>query len=130
MIPMRTFDQLPPGLSAEHQQTLDALLAHPTKSAAAKALGISRPALYRRLAEPDLKEAYETIRRQAIADATDSIQGVAASAVVVLHEMANDPGVPAHVRVTAASKILDMAIKAHELQDVLTRLEALEKEMA
>ena len=50
--------------------------------------------------------------------------------MVVLHEMANDPGVPAHVRVRAASKILAMTLNAHELQDVLTRLEALETEMA
>jgi hypothetical protein len=127
---MRTFDQEPPGLSAEQRETLEALLAYPTKTAAAKALGISRPALYRRLADPDLKDAYEELRAAAIADATDSLQTVAEQAVAVLHTLANDPGVPAHVRVTAASKILDMAIKAHELQDVLTRLETLEREMA
>jgi uncharacterized protein (UPF0147 family) len=126
---MRTFDQEPLGLSAEQRETLEALLAHPTKTAAAKALGISRPVLYRRLADPDLKEAYEEVRRAAIADATDSLQNVAEQAAAVLHALANDPGVPAHVRVTAASKILDMAIKAHELQDVLTRLETLEKEL-
>jgi len=127
---MRTFDQEPLGLSVEQRETLEALLAYPTKTAAAKALGISRPALYRRLADPDLKEAYEGLRAAAIADATDSLQNVTEQAVAVLHTLANDPGVPAHVRVTAASKILDMALKAHELQDVLMRLETLEKEMA
>jgi hypothetical protein len=119
-----------PGLSGEQRQTLDTLLAHPTKKAAAEALCISRSSLYARLRDPILKEAYEEARRAAIADATDSLQTVAEQAVAVLHALANDPGVPAHVRVTAASKILDMAIKAHELQDVLTRLETLEREMA
>jgi hypothetical protein len=108
---------------------LEALLEYPTKTAA-KALCISRPALYRRLADPDLKDAYEGLRAAAIADATDSLQNVAEQAVAVLHTLANDPGVPAHVRFAAASKILDMVIKAHELQDVLTRLETLEREMA
>jgi hypothetical protein len=35
---MRTFDQESLGLSAEQQETLEALLAYPTKTAAAKAL--------------------------------------------------------------------------------------------
>ena len=91
---------------------------------------ISRGALYRHLAELELKEAYEQLRAAAIADATDSLQTVAEQAVSVLHDIANDPGVVPNVRVSAASKILDTAIKAHELQDVLTRLEALETEMA
>jgi uncharacterized protein (UPF0147 family) len=127
---MRTFDQESMGLSDEQQETLEVLLEYPTKTAAAKALGISRPALYRRLEDPDLKEAYEEARRAAIADATDSLQTVAEQAVSVLHEIANDPGVVPNVRVSAASKILDTAIKAYELQDVLSRLEALETEMA
>ena len=94
-------------MSGEQQEALEALLAYPTKTAAAKALGISRPVLYRRLADPDLKEAYDEARHAAIADATESLQNVAEQAVAVPHTLANDPGVPARVRVTAASKILD-----------------------
>ena len=127
---MKTFDQEFGELSEEQHEILDALMAYPTKTAAAKALGISRGALYRHLAEPELKEAYQELRAAAIADATDSLQTVAEQAVSVLHEIANDPGVVPNVRVSAASKILDTAIKAHELQDVLTRLETLETEMA
>ena len=48
----------------------------------------------------------------------------------MLHEIANDPGVVPNVRVSAASKLLDTAIKAHELQDVMERLAALEAELA
>ena len=116
--------------SRRQQEIVAALMTCPTKTAAAKALCISRGALYRHLAEPELKEAYEQLRAAAIADATDSLQTVAEQAVSVLHEIANDPGVVPNVRVSAASKILDTAIKAHELQDVLSRLEALEMEMA
>ena len=126
---MKTFDQELEELSEEQQEILAALMAYPTKTAAAKALHISRGALYRHLAEPELKEAYEQLRAAAIADATDSLQTVAEQAVSVLHDIANDLGVVPNVRVSAASKILDTAIKAHELQDVLSRLEALEAEM-
>jgi hypothetical protein len=126
---MKTLDQDLGQLSEEQQEILAALMSYPTKTAAAKALGISRGALYRQLAEPELKEAYEQLRAAAIADATDSLQTVAAQAVSVLHEIANDPGVVPNVRVSAASKILDTAIKAHELQDVMERLAALEAEL-
>jgi hypothetical protein len=36
-------------------------------------------------------------------------------------------GNPAAVRLAAASKVLDLAIKSVELEDVMSRLEALEK---
>jgi hypothetical protein len=127
---MRTHDQEWGELTAEQREVLDALMSYPTKTTAAKALGISRPALYRKLQKDDeLREAYEEARAQAIADATDSLQNIAEQSVAVLHRIANDPGVVPTVRVAAASKILDMALKPHELQDVLTRLETLEKEL-
>jgi len=126
---MKTLDHDSWELSEEQHEILSALMAYPTKTAAAKALGISRGALYRQLAEPELKEAYEQLRAAAIADATDSLQTVAEQAVSVLHEIANDPGVVPNVRVSAASKLLDTAIKAHELQDVMQRLAALEAEL-
>ena len=116
-------------MSEEQRDILAALMAYPTKTAAAKALRISRGALYRQLAEPELREAYDELRAAAIADATDSLQTVAEQAVSVLHEIANDPGVVPNVRVSAASKLLDTAIKAHELQDVMQRLAVLEAEL-
>jgi uncharacterized protein (UPF0147 family) len=126
---MKTLDQDYVELSEEQHEILAALMAYPTKTAAAKALRISRGALYRQLAEPELKEAYEQLRAAAIADATDSLQTVAEQAVSVLHEIANDPGVVPNVRVSAAGKIIDTAIKAHELQNVMERLAALEAEL-
>jgi hypothetical protein len=116
-------------LSEEDERLLAALVAYPTKTAAAQALGISRSTIYYRLKDEDLRAAYDELRAAAIADATDSLMSVAENAVAVLHALANDTGVPAQTRVTAAGKILDMALRAHELTDVLARLEALEREM-
>jgi AcrR family transcriptional regulator len=109
---------------------LEALYTTPSKSAAARKLGIARSTLYRYLRDEDIREAYTEWRRAAIADAVDSLQGVAEQAVVVLHNLANDPDAPPNVRVTAASRILEMALRAHELSDMHERLEALEKELA
>jgi uncharacterized protein (UPF0147 family) len=116
-------------LSDEDERLLAALIAYPTKTAAAKALGISRQTLYVKLRDETIKAAYEELRSEAISDATDSLLTVAESAVLVLHKIANDPDVPAQTRVTAAGKILDLALKVHEISDVLSRIEALEREM-
>jgi len=117
-------------LSAEDERLLAALVAYPTKTAAAKALGISRQTIYVKLRDEDIKAAYDEMRAAAIADAVDSLLNVAESAVAVLHTLANDTGVPAQTRVTAAGKLLDMALRAHELSDLSERLAALEREMA
>jgi hypothetical protein len=124
------YQQIPEGLTDEQARILAALLASPTKTAAAKALGIARSTLYLHLQDETLKVAYEQLRAAAIQDATDSLMNVAEGAVAVLHSIAHDPGVTANVRVAAASKLIDMAVKAHELQDILSRLETLEREVA
>ena len=116
-------------LSDEDRQLLAALVAYPTKTAAAKALGISRGTIYYRLRDDDLREAYEKLRAEAMADATDSLMTVAEANVMVLHTIANDPNVTAQTRVTAAGKLLDLALKAHELSDIVERLRKLEEEL-
>jgi hypothetical protein len=117
-------------LSDEQARILATLLATPTKTAAAKELGISRSGLYLHLKDPDLQAAYEELRQAAIRDATDSLMNVAEGAVGVLHTIAHDPGVTPNVRVAAASKLIDSAIKAHEVHDVIARIEQLERELA
>ena len=116
-------------LSEEDRRILQALVAYPTKTAAAKALGISRSTIYYKLRDEDLREAYEQMRSQAMADATDSLMSVAESAVMVLHEVANDTNVSPQTRVQAAGKLLDLALRAHELTDVVARIAALEEEL-
>jgi len=116
-------------LSDEDERILAALIAYPTKTAAAKALGISRSTIYYKLQSGDLRAAYEQLRSEAIADATDSLMTEAESAVSVLHNLANDTGVPAQTRVTAAGKILDMALRAHELLNIKAEIEELKERL-
>jgi len=115
------------GLSEEQGMILTALLTHPTKTAAAKALNMPRSTLYHRLkVDWELKEAYEQMRAAAIADATDSLLGVSESAVAVLHSLAHDIDTPPSVRVTAATKLIEFAMRAHEATEIIQRIEALE----
>lgn len=113
-------------LSREQSETLDALLEARSKQEAATRLGISRATLYRRLRDPDLKEAYRAARSEALADATATLQVAAVVAVKALLDILSDPTVAPYVRVTSASRVLELAYKAYELEDLEARLEALE----
>ena len=57
---------------------------------------------------------------------TAQLQRASAQAVALLVELMNNQSVHAGVRLAAASKILDTAIKAIELDDLEQRLAALE----
>jgi predicted DNA-binding protein (UPF0251 family) len=116
------------GLTQDEQHLIDTAITSPTKTEAAKALGISRATLYRHLREPHIKAAYEDVRRAKIEDATGALQHEAEAAVSILATIAADPGIPAHVRVTAAGKILDLALQAYELDGLAVRIEQLEQE--
>lgn len=62
---------------AKNIEIMEALLTEPSISAAARKCGVSRPAVYAKLADPDFRAAYESVlqaRREAVA-----LQCVAAS---------------------------------------------------
>jgi hypothetical protein len=58
------------------------------------------------------------------------LQSDATYAAKVLRDIAEDTEAPASARVSAARAILDSAIKAAEVEDLLPRLQALEEAQA
>jgi hypothetical protein len=58
------------------------------------------------------------------------LQQSSGEAVTVLRSIARNTKSPAHVRVAAVNKILDLAIKAVELEDLEVRLAAVEVSFA
>jgi hypothetical protein len=116
-------DKLTP---AQHK-AVSALLTEPSVRKAAEAAGVQERRLYRWLKEPDFADAYRTARREATQQAIARLQQASGAAVsVLLTIMARDTTAPP-VRLAAASKVLDLAIKSVELEDLQARLEALEK---
>jgi len=114
----------------ERQRILDALTTHTTRAAAAKALGYSRATLYRRIAELELQEAERSLRVEALAEASATVQRLAERMIVTLATIAANEKMPASARVAAASKVIDTAYRSHELEDLEGRLAELEKELA
>jgi hypothetical protein len=119
---MNGYAQLEPG----QDRAIIALLAEPTLKAAAASASVSETTLWRWLRDPTFKGAYRQARREALDRATTRLAALVEKAVEALGEIVADPTVSPHVRVSAASRIVEFALKAAELEDVQTRLEKLE----
>ncbi len=122
---------LPEKLSAKQHAAIDALLVSATVQTAAQASGVSRRQLYRWLDDPDFAAAYRRARWSATQQSIARLQQVSSAAVTVLISIAADKHMPPSSRVAAASKLLDLALRAVELEELearLANLEALTKE--
>ena len=71
--------------------------------------------------------AYRAARRSATQQAIARLQNYSSAAVAVILQLMAAPTTPAHVRLAAASKLLDLVLKVTEIEDIQQRLEALEE---
>lgn len=117
-------------LSRKKDQAIVALITEPTMKAAADKIGITTPTLYKWLKLPEFRSAYMQAKREAVSVAITRLQQAATEAVEALRAIMNDASKPASARVAAARSILEMAIKAVELEDLEIRIEELERLMA
>jgi len=113
--------------SRKKDAAIVALVTEPTIADAAKKAGISHATLHRWLQIKDFKDAYREAKREAVSAAISRLQQTATEAVDALRDVMNDTESPASARVSAARSILEIAIKAVELEDFERRLEALER---
>ena len=113
--------------SRKKDQAIVALITEPTIQAAAQKVGITTPTLHKWLKVKEFKDAYREARREAVTAAISRLQRTATEAVDALRAVMNDTESPASARVSAARSILEIAIKAVELEDFERRLEALER---
>jgi hypothetical protein len=119
---MNDYAELEPG----QERAIIALLSEPTLRAAASSADISETTLWRWLRDPDFKDAYRKARSDALTQATARLQTLTGAAVEALAEIVGNERVSPHVRLSAASKILEMAYKAAEINELQARLEKLE----
>lgn len=113
--------------SRKEDAALVALISEPTLREAANKAGISEATLWRWLQDPEFQEKYRTARRQAVSQSITQLQKISSEAVETLREVMNSKETPPASRVTAARAVLEMSIKAVEVEDLAVRIEALEK---
>ena len=115
-------------VSAKQEKLIVALLMSATVQSAAQTAGVSEPTVYRWLRDDAAFDAaYRAARRQAVQQAVARLQQLSGYAVTTLASIATDKNAPTSSRVTAASKLLDLAVRAVELEEIEARLSALEQ---
>lgn len=113
--------------SRKMEQAIIALLSAPSIAEAAKVAGVGETTLWRWLQDDEFQDKYREAKRQALSVAIAQLQQSAGEAVQTLRDVAADAGSPASSRVSAAKSILELAIKAAEIEDLEQRLSELEK---
>jgi hypothetical protein len=114
-------------LSAKQGTFLRELLGAPTIEQAAERAGIHRATAHRWLKEPLFLDAYRTARRELLQATTVRLQQAAVKAAETLETIATSELAVASTRVSASKAILDSAWRATEQEEVIARLEAVER---
>ena len=114
----------------KRERAVSALITSSSIAEAAQVAGIGQRTLYSWLNEKDFQELYRAARREVVGQALAQLQRVSSLAVNTLSEIMSDTKAPATSRVSASKAVLELAVKAVELEDIMARLERLEEEVA
>lgn len=114
-------------LSRKQEQAIAALLSEPTICAAAGRIGVNEATLYRWLQHEEFQSSYRQARRESVSQAIAGLQQASSEAVQTLRDIMANSEAPVSSRVTAAKAVLELALKAVELEDIEERVTALEE---
>jgi hypothetical protein len=113
-------------LTRKQEALISALLTAPSLAAAAQTAGIGGVTAWRWLKQPSFQAAYREARREVVQHAIAQIQRASTEAVETLRNVMQDAEAPASSRVAAARVVLDMSLRAVEIEDLEQRVGALE----
>ena len=120
-------NQISDKLNAKQHRAISGLLSEPSIRQAAKVADVPEKTLFNWLKNADFDAAYRAARRDSVQQATARLQYASSAAVSILYQLMTRDSVHASIRLSAAKTILDLAIKAIEIDDLTARLEALER---
>lgn len=116
-------------LSQRQELAISALLTEPSLLDAAQRAGIGERTLRRWLHAPEYQAfqvAYRSAKRSVVEQAITQVQQATGKAVTTLLAVMDDPRSAASAKVSAAKAVLEQAIRAVEIDDLETRIAALE----
>jgi DNA-binding MurR/RpiR family transcriptional regulator len=117
-------------LTPKQELLIAALLRSTTIQEAAHAAGVSEATAHRWIREAAFDAAYRAARRTAVRQAIARLQQAASQAVTLLIAVINDEQAPTSLRLRAAEKVIEQALKGVELEDLEVRIAALEERYA
>jgi hypothetical protein len=106
-----------------------ALMTHATLDEAAAVAGISPSTARRWYATDEVKAELRRRQEEAVSHSLSRLKSCMTEALDVLRCVMADAGYPPSSRVAAARAVLDNAFRAVEADNILERIEALEKQM-
>ena len=115
-------------MTPKKEKALAALLAQPTKGAAAAAAGIDVKTLWRYLQDPEFQKAYQKAFSELVGDVTRQAQQSLSPALSTLREIMEDADQGGTVRIQAARSLLEYGLRLTEITDILRALEAAEND--
>src|SRR5699024_9501696 len=92
-----------------------------------KRVGISKTTAYRYMEEPEFKEQLSTYRKLIMNNLSQRLQKYGESAVDVLGQNLTDPESTVSTKNQTAKIILDFIYKNHEIENVIERLDEVER---
>lgn len=116
-------------LSPRQQRALQALLEAPDKRTAARLANIGERTLRTYLSDPAFTTELQRFQAEQIADAAQRGRQSMTGAMDTLKAIADDEGANAQSRVMACRSLLEYSLKLDERENVLRRLDELEKSL-
>ncbi len=113
-------------ISARDEKVIIAMLGNPSLRTAAKCAGLAESTLRRKMQNEEFMSAYERIRQRVLNNACGRLQYSISTAVAILCELMNKDQ-PASIRLGAASKIIDYALRSNEMLNLEYRMSEVER---
>jgi hypothetical protein len=110
------------------EKALAALLSSDTQAEAAVKCGLSDRSIRGYLADPAFNAEYQRRKNALVSDATRQIQASYQSAIRALRAIVDSDKSTAGEKTSAARALLEYGLKFTELNEILPRLEKLERE--
>jgi DNA-binding MurR/RpiR family transcriptional regulator len=114
-------------LPRKQAKAITALLNHRTVGEAAEAVGVGQSTLFRWMQDRNFQGAYRDAKHRIVQHSISRLQKISGEAVEALREIMTDGQKPPNARVACAKAILDMSIKAIELENLEVRVKSLEE---
>lgn len=114
-------------MTPKQNKVLAALLTAPSKAAAAQAAGISPRTLRGYLSNPTFRQAYREAQSELLESAVCQSRQHLTGALSALADITADANAPPAARVSAARASVELALKLGEQNDIMARLDELER---
>ncbi|MBI9083351.1 MAG: hypothetical protein JEZ11_07115 [Desulfobacterales bacterium] len=116
-------------IARNQEKAIVALLSCPSVPSAAREAKVSQRTLYRWLDLGPFQRAYREARQKVVSHAVAAIQGAMSEATGTLRAVMKDSDAPASSRVAAARAVLDLGLRAVEIEDIEERVRAIENQI-